>query len=84
MIYVHAFSAGEKLTRQCCQRTPRPRYEVPVVEGKPGFPAQAVADWIRDHGIEILNVAGNSEFSAPGIRGITLAYLEELFALAKQ
>jgi hypothetical protein len=45
-------------------------------------PDQAAA-WLREHGIEVLNVAGNRESGAPGIGVWAEHYLEEVFQLLR-
>ena len=38
-----------------------------------------MAQWICDRGIEVLNVAGNSEQSVPGIEDFVFTYLGKVF-----
>lgn len=46
-------------------------------------PPKAVADWILDHKIKTLNVAGNSERTCPGIGDYAFKYLVEIFSIIK-
>lgn len=57
-------SAGERLTLQAIKMQEKPHIDVYVE--KPIKP-QEVIDWLNKHNIRILNVAGNSEKTAPGI-----------------
>jgi hypothetical protein len=42
-----------------------------------------VLDWLRDHHIQILNVAGPREGEAPGIYEKALSFLREVFATVR-
>lgn len=42
-----------------------------------------VASWVREHNIRVLNVAGNSERSAPGIFEAVVEYLLEVFRILR-
>jgi hypothetical protein len=58
------------------------RYGRPVFIGDPDEPdaARTIADWLRTFSRPILNVAGPSEGTAPGIGGKTFAILVQAFA----
>jgi hypothetical protein len=44
-------------------------------------PPQDVVNWIKDCNIEVLNVAGNSEQTCPGIQEVATAWLKKVFRL---
>jgi hypothetical protein len=43
-----------------------------------------IAEWIRENGIEVLNVGGNRESKAPGIGAFVEKYLAEVFQLLRE
>ena len=57
-------SPGEVVTRGMCERYGRPRLE--VTPGGSLTPAD-VAEWLRANAVRVLNVAGNTERTSPGI-----------------
>lgn len=71
-------SPGEALTRTLCERYGRPRLD--VTPGGPVAPVDVVA-WLREKGVRVLNVAGNTERTSPGIGAFTEAFLGEVFRL---
>ena len=71
-------SAGEKCTLKGILQYKKPHIDVDL---KNPIPHQEVVDWIQQHNIEILNVAGNSEKTYGGITFIVQEYLEEVFKL---
>ena len=73
-------SPGEVLTRHLCDRYGRPRLE--VTRGGTTSPVEVVA-WLRGHDVRVLNVAGNSERTSPGIKAFVTAFLAEVFALMR-
>lgn len=73
-------SPGEVLTRAVCERQGKPYLEVtPGGNTTPGD----VAAWLMTGGYQILNVAGNSEQTAPGIEDFVSGFLEEVFRLLR-
>lgn len=74
-------SPGEVLTRRMCERYGRPRLE--VTPGGLVSPA-GVVEWLRLNGVRVLNVAGNTERTSPGIGAFTEAFLAEVFQLLKE
>jgi hypothetical protein len=69
-------SPGELLTLKLCKAHGKPHLDV-----RPGGdiePSDAVA-WLCENEIRILNVAGNSEQTSPGIQDFVLGFLEEVF-----
>jgi uncharacterized protein YkuJ len=77
-IAVNFSSAGEICTLNAVQKAGKMSFDVDVLGST--TPAQ-LADWIRENTIRILNVAGNSEKTAPGIEEFTVAFLLETFAI---
>jgi len=73
-------SPGEVLTRQFCERYGRPRLEV-----TPGgdVTAAEVAEWITRNNIRVLNVAGNTQRTSPGIADFVTEFLAEVFKLLR-
>lgn len=71
-------SPGEALTRRVCERYGRPRLE--VTPGGPLAPAD-VAEWLKANAVRVLNVAGNTERTSPGIGAFVEAFLGEVFRL---
>lgn len=69
-------SAGERLTFKLCEKYGKPYLD--VTPGGETTPAE-VAAWIAAQGIRILNVAGNSERTAPGIQEFVVEFLEAVF-----
>lgn len=74
-------SPGEVLTRQMCDRCDRPRLD--VTPGGAVSPADVVA-WLRANGVRVLNVAGNTERTSPGIGAFVEAFLGAVFQLLKE
>lgn len=71
-------SPGERLTLELCERYGRPCLDVPL-EGDT-FPAD-VAAWLLANGVRVLNVAGNTERTAPGIEAFVTTFLADVFRL---
>lgn len=71
-------TAGEKCTLKAINQYKRPYFDVDVAD--PCTP-QKVADWILDHKIEVLNVAGNREKTFPGIAKFVENFLVEVIGL---
>lgn len=59
-----ALGGGTAYTRDCAEALGKP-YLVLALDKRPD--AQAARDWIRRHGLRVLNVAGPRESSRPGI-----------------
>jgi hypothetical protein len=70
-------SAGEVLTMQMIDQYKKPHLDVDALIDD--VSPNDVANWIKRNGIKILNVAGNSEWSCPGIGEFTIAFLDEVF-----
>ncbi len=67
-------TAGEKLTLTATQRAKKPHFDVEVLgDTKP----EQLVTWIVENHIKVLNVAGNSEKTAPGIGKFVKMFLLE-------
>ncbi|MBA4186402.1 MAG: hypothetical protein C0467_00135 [Planctomycetaceae bacterium] len=71
-------SAGELLTLRLCHEQRRPHLDVEINGGV--SPAD-VAEWILSTDMRVLNVAGNSERTSPGIQEYVVEFLGEVFRL---
>jgi hypothetical protein len=71
-------SPGEVLTLALCEE--QGRLCLDVTPGGPLTPAD-VAEWIARTGVWVLNVAGNSERTSPGIEEYVVGFLGEVFRL---
>lgn len=69
-------SRGEKCTMKAIAIYKKPFIDVDLNDP---IPVEDVVAWIRDKNIEILNVAGNSEQTAPGTYENSTEYLTKLF-----
>lgn len=82
-------SPGEKCTLSHIQLLHRPSLDIPVVVDYSGFSRLIVSDsqililanFIEEHQIKVLNIAGNSERTAPGIYNTAYYFLLRFFAL---
>lgn len=70
-------SPGEVLTLKLLERYGRPHFA--VTPGGSETPAAAAA-WLARHAPRVLNVAGNSERTSPGIEAFVTAFLADVFA----
>lgn len=76
-------SAGEKTTWAAIVKYRKPYLDVTITSFDGIVPDRLfdeVANWIRDKRIVTLNVAGNSEWTAPGIEKFAESYLRLVFA----
>ena len=73
-------SPGEVLTQRMCERYGRPHLE--VSPGDATAPAD-VAEWLVRNNVRVLNVAGNTERTSPGIGAFVTAFLGEVFRLLR-
>ena len=71
-------SQGTGLTLGLARKLGRPHFVVYLRD--PEDP-RAVLRWVRENGVEVLNVAGPRESSKPGIYGMARAYLAAFFSL---
>lgn len=74
-------SPGEALTLEFCARYGRPYLD--VTPGAGPAPAE-VAAWLVRHGVRVLNVAGNSDRTSPGIGAFVTEFLSAVFALLER
>ena len=72
LLHRGATDRGTALTARLCRRLGRPLLEVDL--DRPPEPAQ-LRQWLAEHGVRILNVAGPRESSAPGIQALAAAFL---------
>jgi hypothetical protein len=69
-------SAGEKCTLKAIKWFNKPDLKIDV----DNLPAvEQVVSWIKQHNIQVLNIAGNSEQTAEGIGKIVREYLIQVF-----
>lgn len=71
-------SPGEVLTRELCEQFGKPHYDVNPNGGKS---PEDVVEWILTRGVRVLNVAGNSERTSPGIQEYVAEFLGDVFRL---
>jgi hypothetical protein len=76
-IAVNFNSAGEILTARMIEQYKKPYLDVDALIDD--VSPQQVAEWIIENKITILNIAGNSERTMPGIEEFTIAFLHEVF-----
>lgn len=69
-------SRGEKCTFKAIQDFKKPHFDVDLNDPSP---ISTVVEWLENQKIETLNVAGNSERTAPGTHEATTIYLSTLF-----
>lgn len=74
-------SSGEKLTLRLIKKHGKPYFDID--EANPPTP-ERFAEWLSNYNIEVLNVAGNSEHTAPGIYRFALNFLLKAFRIAKE
>lgn len=72
-------SPGEVLTLSLCREHGKPHLDVNPWGGEVN--PEEVARWIAATGARVLNVAGNSERTSPGIQESVVEFLGEVFAL---
>jgi hypothetical protein len=77
----HFDSRGELCTMKYIRKHGKPHFDVDV-DNLP--PIEKVVQWLKDCNIVTLNVAGNSESSAPGIYEIVWQYLLKVFRKAAE
>jgi hypothetical protein len=71
-------SRGEVLTLSMIERYDKPHLDVPP--GGTLTPADVVA-WLVANNVRMLNVAGNTERTSPGIEAFVVTFLTEVFQL---
>lgn len=73
-------SAGERCTMRAINKHDKPFCLVTDKQANAQHVFRVVA-WIKKHNIQTLNVAGNSELTAPGIGGLAYDFLKQVFAV---
>jgi hypothetical protein len=73
-------SGGSALTRRLAQAHGKPFLHIDL-NSFPEIAAQTVASWIRDHAIQVLNVAGSRASEDPDIYQATLGLLDAALQL---
>jgi len=71
-------SAGEKCTKLACLRYRKPYFNVLVEKGEVLYRLEArlaLRAFLEQHSVRVLNVAGNSEQTSPGIGAIAEEFL---------
>ncbi len=81
LIFGDLSSKGSKLTFKYCEDLGRPAYVMPWYKGLTTPESEQFRTWLSEHGIAILNVAGNRESRQPGITDTVKEFL--LIALGK-
>ena len=74
----HWNTNGERATLKFIHQYRKPYLDVSV--DSPPAPAE-VADWLSEHRVRILNVAGNTERNVPGIEEFVAGYLNQVICL---
>lgn len=69
-------SPGELCTMKAIKQYDKPWYDVHFGT----YDYDEVRAWLKKHDVKVLNIAGNSEQTAPGIYQFTYDYLMELFS----
>lgn len=72
----HWQTPGERATLRFIHQYGKPHVDV-TVDVPP--PPEAVADWLRNQRVRVLNIAGNTERAVPGIEAFVTRYLTEVF-----
>jgi hypothetical protein len=75
----HWQTSGERATLKFIHQYRKPYLDVNI-DSPP--PSTEVANWLREHRVRILNVAGNTERNVPGIEGFVAEFLENAIGLA--
>lgn len=78
---IHFQTAGERCTLQAIEKMHKPHFDVDALDCN--ITPADLAAWIVAQKIEKLNVAGNSERTAPGIEEFVVAFLLETFGLLR-
>ena len=80
VLFEPPLSGGTALTVALSRKHRRPHLAINIHEQVPDAAAVAtVHDWVRDHGIEVLNVAGPRESNCPGIGSRAERFLLAVF-----
>lgn len=71
-------SPGEKCTKKAINWFKKPSIDINI---KNPLDHSKIVEWILENNIQILNVAGNAEQTAPGIEAFVKEYLLEVFSI---
>lgn len=74
ILYRHRLFGGTELTRRLCRKHRRPVISVDL-NADDDRDVRRVRQWVQDHAIRVLNLAGPRESSSPGIAGDTRQFL---------
>lgn len=69
-------SSGEKCTLRAINWYKKPHLKIDI---KKPIEKEKVIEWIKKNNIKVLNIAGNSEQTSPGIENFVFSYLCEIF-----
>ena len=78
IFYRGEITGGTQFTQDLCGLHKKPVFVIDL-RNPPPDARKSFAQWVKDHHIQTLNVAGSRESQAPGIHAHTKAFLEELF-----
>lgn len=79
--FVRTFSsAGEKCTLKAIRWYNKPHLDIHIQHPPT---KEEVASWLKDNNIKVLNIAGNSEETAPGIGEWVYGFLQDVFVALK-
>lgn len=73
-------SPGEKCTLQAIKWHKKPHFDINL---KKELNIDAAVSWIKENNIQVLNVAGNSEDTSPGIESTAETILIKIFSQLK-
>jgi len=76
ILNVDKLSGGTRLTRDCARKHGKPCLVVQLDHEPETAP---VRQWVKEHRIHILNIAGPRESKHPGLYDIAVAFLRRLF-----
>jgi hypothetical protein len=66
VIYIDELRGGTEFTVECCVKQERPHQLIVAAKVSPENAAQLIVDFVREHKIDILNVAGPRQSEWPG------------------
>ena len=72
-------TGGTALTATVARHANKPLFNVPFSEELPRDAVEEFRQWLKEHDIRTLNVAGNRESDRPGIAKFTHAFLRSAF-----
>lgn len=75
-------TAGERCTLTAIHRHDKPHFDIPwKPKNNYMIGAASVVEWLIQHNIKVLNVAGNCEKNAPGIYSAAYEFLKSVFII---